>query len=414
MKEIKLTQCRVCDSSDLSLFLSLGPMPPINEFPKNEEDFKKEELFPLEVVFCNNCTHVQLTTALDPEETFSEYIYFSSTSRTFVEHGEWLAKEMKERLELKEDDLIAEAASNDGVLLKSFKALPTRVLGIEPAKNIAEVARAAGIPTISEFFGFDTAEKVKAEHGQAKVIIGTNVLAHSFNLRDFVRGLKALLRPDGTVLIEVPYIADLIEKNEFDTIYHEHISYFSVLSLQKMFGSVGLDLYDVDYLPHIHGGSLLASFGHAGGPNAVRESVGKFIQKEEEQGLHGFEAYKKFGERILALKTAIPEFIMKLKKEGKTVAAYGAAAKGNVLLQYCQIGPDMIPFVADKSTHKQGRFTPGTHIPVVAPAHVLETRPDYLIILAWNFAKEIMADMRSYSEAGGKFIVPLPEPKILN
>ncbi len=414
MKKIQLNNCRVCGGKNLKIFLSLGLMPPINKFPKNKEEAATEKLFPLETAFCKDCSHVQLTMALDQEDTFSDYIYFSSNSRTFVEHGRWLAKEMGNRLDLTKDDLVVEIASNDGVFLKSFKALPVRVLGVEPAKNIAEVARNAGIPTVSEFFGADTAEEIKAKHGQAKLIIGANVLAHAFYLRDFVRGLKLLLKQDGTILIEVPYIANLLENNECDTIYHEHISYFSVFSLQKLFASEGLNLYDVKHLPNIHGGSLLAIFGHSNGPHKIRKSVNKFLQKESKEGLQNFDVYKNFAKRIITLKKSIPKFILKLKKTGKTVAAYGAAAKGNVLLQFCGINTTTIPFVVDKSPYKQGRLTPGTHIPVVALDHVAKERPDYLIILAWNFAKEIMDDLVEYSRSGGQYIVLLPKPKIIN
>ena len=413
MKEIKLKKCRVCGKENLEVFLSFGNMPPINIFPKDKMDMEKEELFPMDAAFCHNCTHVQLTNALDQEDTFSDYIYFSSNSRTFVEHGKWLAEEMKKRLNLSDDDLVVEAASNDGCLLKSFKALPTKVLGVEPAKNIASVAQEAGIPTISKFFGIDSAKNILEKHGPAKVIIGANVLAHAFFLDDFTGGLKTLLAKGGTVLIEVPYIVDLLENNEFDTIYHEHISYFSVYCLQKLFQNVGLEVYNVEHLP-IHGGSLLVSIQHSGGPYRQEESVGNYLEKERELGIQDIETYKAFAGRTLNLKNRVQDFLKEAKNSGKSIAAYGAAAKGNVLLQYCGIGADEISFVADKSSYKQGRFTPATHIPVVAPAHILEKKPDYLVILAWNFAKEIMVDMEAYSKTGGKFVVFMPEPKIIN
>lgn len=414
MREVKLVNCRVCGGENFAPFLTLGQMPAINEFPKNEKDMEGEQLFPLEAAFCNDCSHVQLTSALDPEDTFSDYIYFSSNSRTFVEHGAWLAEEMKKRLNLSENDLVVEAASNDGAILKSFKVLPARVLGIEPAKNIVKVAEAAGIPTVAEFFGAAEAEKILKEYGPAKVIIGANVLAHAFDLRDFVRGLKILLKNDGAVLIEVPYIADLLAKNEFDTIYHEHISYFSVYSLKKLFESEALEIFNIEYLPHIHGGSLLISAGHKSGPNQISSSVAEFLAKENDLGLHNFKTYEDFALRVSNIKKQIWDFLNGIKQSGKTIAAYGAAAKGNVLLQYCGIGPETLPFVADKSRHKQGKFTPGTHIPVVAPLTIFSAKPDYLVILAWNFAKEIMEDMDAYAKAGGKFAVFLPEPKIIN
>lgn len=413
MKQISLTTCRVCSSDHLEKFLSLGLMPPINKFPRDEAEAAREELFPLETVFCPRCTHVQLSVALDPEETFSDYLYFSSNSRTFVEHGKWLAATLKDRLGLSPDDLVVEVASNDGVFLKSFKQLPTRVLGVEPARNVAAAAVADGIPTVTEFFGKKVAEDLRASHGTAKVIIGANVLAHAFDLSDFVRGLKALLAPDGTIVIEVPYVADLVTKNEFDTIYHEHISYFSVTALAALFTRTGLAVYDVEYLPHIHGGSLMASVRHENASERVKFSVGQFLQKEKEAGLDRVETYQEFARRVERLKTAIPEFIRSLKASGKTVVGYGAAAKGNVLLQYCGIDRTQLPCILDKSPHKQNHLTPGSHIPVVARERIGELKPDYLMILAWNFAPEIMQDMKAFGDGGGKFLVPLPEPKEL-
>lgn len=413
MKEIKLTKCRVCDGENLDQFLSLGLMPPINKFLKDEEDAGREQLFPLDVVFCKDCSHVQLGSALDPEETFGDYIYFSSNSRTFVEHGEWLVKEMKQRLGLLPGDLVVEAASNDGVFLKPFKALPARVLGIEPAKNIAKVAEAAGVPTIADFFGMDMAEKIVRDYGHARLFLGANVLAHAFHLRDFVRGIKTLLSEDGTAVIEVPYVYDLLKNLEFDTIYHEHISYFSLYSLCRLFEAEGLKVYNVDYLP-IHGGSLMVSIEHKNGSMPISPAVGEMLAKEKALGLGEIEIYKKFAKRVADFKSKFLDFLAAAKKSGKTVAAYGAAAKGNVLLQYCGLGPEDLPFVADKSPYKQGHLTPGSHIPVVAPAEVLKRKPDYLFILAWNFAKEIMADLAAYGEMGGKFLTPVPEPKIIN
>lgn len=389
-------------------------MPPINKFPRDEAEASQEELFPLETVFCPQCTHVQLSIALDPEETFSDYLYFSSNSRTFVEHGKRLAATFKDRLKLTADDLVVEVASNDGVFLKSFKALPTRVLGVEPAKNIATAAIADGIPTVVEFFGEKTAQDLRARYGAAKLIIGANVLAHAFNLLDFVRGLKALLAADGTVVVEVPYVADLIAKNEFDTIYHEHISYFSVTALAALFTRAGLAVYDVEYLPNIHGGSLMVSVQHEGASRQVKPSVEDFLRKEKEQGFDRLETYQEFARRVEGLKIAIPAFIRSLKDAGKTVIGYGAAAKGNVLLQYCGIDRTLLPYILDKSPHKQNHLTPGTHIPVIARERIAELKPDYLMVLAWNFAPEIVQDMNEFARTGGKFLVPLPEPRVIN
>lgn len=413
MKQIPITTCRVCSSDRLEKFLSLGLMPPINKFPRDEAEAAAEELFPLETVFCPQCTHVQLSVALDPEETFSDYLYFSSNSRTFVEHGAWLATTLKDRLKLAPDDMVVEVASNDGVFLKSFKALPTRVLGVEPARNIAAVAERDGIPTVVEFFGEKIAADLRARHGAAKLIIGANVLAHAFNLPDFVRGLKALLAADGTVVIEVPYVADLIVKNEFDTIYHEHLSYFSVTALAALFTRAGLAVYDVEYLPHIHGGSLMVSVRHENASQPVKPSVGQFLQKEKEAELDRIETYQEFARRVERLKTAIPAFIRALKDSGKAVVGYGAAAKGNVLLQYCGIDRTLLPYILDKSPHKHNHLTPGSHIPVIARERIADLKPDYLMILAWNFAPEIMQDMRAFAETGGKFLVPLPEPRVI-
>lgn len=402
----------MCHGNQLTPFLPLGLMPSINVYPANDREAAKEKLFDLTVAFCENCSHAQLTQALDPKEIFSDYAYFSSTSETFVEHGRILSRELKERFGLTDQDLVAEIASNDGALLQSFQSLPTRVLGIEPAGNIARVANERGLPTIAEFFTEEVGKWLRSEHGPARIILGTNVLAHVLDLHDFVRGIRAFLAPDGVVAIEVPYLVNLIDGLEFDTIYHEHISYFRVEVLDRLFESEGLRLFDVERIP-LHGGSLKLFVGHPDGPHARNPRVDELIANERSRGLHTLAPYREFARRVEEVKGRTRSFLESLKREGKRVAGYGAAAKGNVFLNYCQIGPDFIEFVADRSPHKQGRLTPGMHIPIVHPEEILRRTPDVLIIFAWNFAEEIMRQQQEFKAHGGRFAFLLPEPHLV-
>lgn len=408
---IPLTACRLCLRAAPTPFMSLGMMPNINKFLKSEEEIQREKKYPLEAAFCANCSHVQLTCALSPEETFSEYLYFSSMSDAFVAHGRELAERAHTLARLTQGDLVVEIASNDGAVLQSFVPYTKNILGVEPARNIAQVANERGIRTLEEFFSSACARRLRDEYGAAKVIVGTNVLAHILDLRDFVEGIHTLLHLDGVALIEVPYVRELLANLEFDTIYHEHLSYFSVTALNRLFSNAGLRIMDVCLVP-IHGGSLLLSICHNESTQASMGTMREYLAKERAAGLDTIEPYRRFAEDVATVRTSIITFINDLLRGGATCAGYGAAAKGNVLVNFCGLTNEQIPWIADRSPHKQGMRTPGTHIPVVAPEKILETQPDYLVIFPWNFKDEIMAQQAEYAHRGGKFVILLPEPRV--
>lgn len=407
--------CRICGSRDLSDVVSLGDMPPVNSFLASEADIAQEGRYPLALVYCAACTHVQLTHMLDPRDVFTDYIYFSSMSETVVRHGEALAARYAEEIALAKGDLVAELASNDGCILKPFRA-HARVFGVEPAKNIAEVANKEGVPTLADFFHSKTAEKVRAEHGPARLIMARNVVAHVPEVVDFCRGVAHWLADDGIFHMEAPYLRDMLAHLEFDTIYHEHLSYFSVTALARLFDEAGLVLWDVEELG-LHGGSIIAR-GKKKGVAKPKPSVAAFIAAERKDGLvpgaSGVPAtLTAFAEGTRRLKTEIPARLAALKAEGAKIAAYGAAAKGVVLLNYCGIGKGTLDFVADKSPHKQGKLMPGVHLPVVSPERVMKTPPDVLVVLAWNFFDEIRKQLAAYEDDGGRFLLPVPEPRLV-
>jgi SAM-dependent methyltransferase len=369
-----------------------------------------ERRYPLRVVFCEDCSLVQITETVPPETLFSNYVYFSSFSDTAVASAKAIAQRFVGERKLGAASLVIEAASNDGYLLQHYRDLGVPVLGIEPAANIAEVAERAGIPTRCAFFTRETAERLASEGNRCDVLHANNVLAHVADLNGFVSGVKAVLKPDGVASIEVPYLGELIEKLEFDTIYHEHLCYFSATALDRLFSRHGLLLSDVERLS-IHGGSLRLFVIHAGGE--VSQRVKELLNYEARLGLTGLAAYSDFEARVLELRKQLLATLNRFKAAGKTLAAYGASAKGATLLNFCGIGKDLIDFVADRSTVKQGKFTPGTHLPILPPEAVLARRPDYLLLLTWNFAEEILKQQTAYRNAGGKFIIPVPEVRIV-
>ncbi len=403
-----LNTCRICGSADLNQVLSLGDMPPVNSFLHDDQELAREKRHPLAIAFCPRCTHVQLTHMLDPKDIFVDYIYFSSMSSTVVAHGQALADRYARELALQPSDLVAELASNDGCILKPFRSR-ARVYGVEPAKNIAEVANREGVPTLAEFFNSKTAQKVRAEQGPARLILARNVVAHVPDVVDFIAGAAHWLTDDGILHIEVPYLVEMVEKVEFDTIYHEHLSYFSVTALERLFAEAGLTLWDVEEIG-LHGGSLIARGKKVGTPRT--SNVERYLAKERHGGYHELAPLTRFAERTRQLRTSIPEFLRAAKAGGRSLAAYGAAAKGVILANYCDIGSDLVSFVADRSPHKQGTRMPGVHWPVVAPEAVLREKPDHLLVLAWNFFDEIRTQLADYERAGGKFILPVPEPRI--
>jgi SAM-dependent methyltransferase len=401
--------CRACGHSPLRVVLSLGKMPLANSLVTAAELGDPEARFPLDLARCPGCSLVQITETVPPEVLFRDYVYFSSYSDTMVRHaGELVARLVRER-RLGPESLAVEIASNDGYLLKSYASAGIPVLGIEPARNVARVAEERGIRTVAEFFDEALARELRAKHGLADVIHAHNVLAHVADLAGVVRGIRTLLRADGVAVIEVPYLRDLVEHCEFDTIYHEHLCYFSVTALDRLFRRHGLVLREVERVP-IHGGSLRLFVAPTG---AAGESVRRLLAEEAAWGVDRDEPLAEFAARVEELKTRLLALLADLKRSGKTLAAYGAAAKGSTLLNYAGIGCETLDFVADRSPHKQGRYMPGVHVPIVAPERLVEARPDYCLLLTWNFAEEIMAQQAEYRRGGGRFIIPVPSPRIV-
>jgi SAM-dependent methyltransferase len=401
--------CRACGHSPLRVVLSLGKMPLANSLVTAAELGDPEARFPLDLARCPGCSLVQITETVPPEVLFRDYVYFSSYSDTMVRHaGELVARLVRER-RLGPESLAVEIASNDGYLLKSYASAGIPVLGIEPARNVARVAEERGIRTVAEFFDEALARELRAKHGLADVIHAHNVLAHVADLAGVVRGIRTLLRADGVAVIEVPYLRDLVEHCEFDTIYHEHLCYFSVTALDRLFRKHRLIISEVERVP-IHGGSLRLFVAPTG---AAGESVRRLLAEEAAWGVDRDEPLAEFAARVEELKTRLLALLADLKRSGKTLAAYGAAAKGSTLLNYAGIGCETLDFVADRSPHKQGRYMPGVHVPIVAPERLVEARPDYCLLLTWNFAEEIMAQQAEYRRGGGRFIIPVPSPRIV-
>lgn len=372
-----------------------------------------ERFYPLHAFVCDGCFLVQLEEYVSPEEIFTEYAYFSSYADSWVEHMRQYADMISERLGLGPQSLVVEVGSNDGYLLQHFVRKRIPVLGIEPAANVARAAREKGIPTLVAFFGERTARALAADGKRADLVCGANVLAQVPHPNDFVAGLAALLKPDGIVTIEFPHLMRLMAENQFDTIYHEHFSYFSLLSVERIFQRQGLVIFDVDEIP-THGGSLRIYARHAGDSSRpVARRVDALRTRELDAGLGRLETYARFGEQVKETKRKLLEFLIGAKRAGKTVVGYGAPGKGNTLLNYCGIRTDFIDFTVDRSPYKQGRFLPGTHIPILHPDRIREVRPDYVLILPWNLADEITAQMSDVRAWGGRFVVPIPEVKVL-
>jgi SAM-dependent methyltransferase len=352
---------------------------------------------------------VQLEKFQSPGEIFSDYAYFSSYSQSWLQHAKDYVDHMMETVGYDASSQVVELASNDGYLLRNFRDLGVPVLGIEPAQNVAKVAREAGIPTISKFFGVPMAQELVGDGVRADLVIGNNVLAHVPDLNDFVAGMKIILKPDGIITMEFPHLEKLMAHNQFDTIYHEHFSYFSFYAVEKVFAHHGLTLFDVTELP-THGGSLRIYARHADDDSKpVTANVENLRGRELQNGINQLASYQPFGEQVKEVKRKLLEFLIQATREGKSIAAYGAAAKGNTLLNYCGIRTDFIDYVVDASPHKQGLLLPGTHIPVYAPEKITETKPDYLLILPWNLKDEIMKQTDYIRAWGGRFVVPIPE-----
>jgi SAM-dependent methyltransferase len=365
-----------------------------------------EPRYPLDVAFCPACTLVQILHSVPPEEMFVEYSYYSSFSETLLEHSRVHAQDLIASRHLGPQSLVVEVASNDGYLLRHFVEAGIPVLGIDPARGPADAAETIGVPTLREFFGDELAGRLRSEGKEADVILANNVLAHVPDLNGFVEGIAVLLADDGIAEIETPYLKDLIDNLEFDTIYHEHLCYYSVTALDALFKRHGLSLNRVQHLP-IHGGSLRLTVGRH---RTVTDSVRTYLADETLEAMTSIYHYLGFAGRVVEVQKSLRDMLERLKGAGKRIAAYGAAAKGTILLNSSGIGPDLIDFVVDKSPYKQGKLLPGVHIPIVSPERIMKEMPDHVLLLAWNFKDEILRQERAYLEAGGKFIVPLPSP----
>jgi 2-polyprenyl-3-methyl-5-hydroxy-6-metoxy-1,4-benzoquinol methylase len=406
-------RCLHCKTPLRQTFVDLGMSPLCESYVPAEKVNTVEPFYPLHVYVCESCLLVQLEEYVAPEHIFTEYAYFSSYADSWVEHMRGYAVAISERLRLGKDSFVVEVASNDGYLLQHFVKMGINVLGIEPAANVAKVAIEKGVPTLVKFFGEKTARELAAEGRKADLICGANVLAQVPDPNDFVKGMKILLKPGGTVTIEFPHLMKLMAENQFDTIYHEHFSYFSWISAETIFASQGLHLFDVEELP-THGGSVRVYAKHPEDPRPVSERARELKQREIDAGFTRLQSYTGFGEQVKETKRKLLHFLIEAKRAGKKVVGYGAPGKGNTLLNYCGVRTDFIDFTVDRNPYKQGKFLPGTHIPIHAPEKIDEARPDYVLILPWNFKEEIMRQMAHIRSWGGKFVVPIPEARVFD
>jgi SAM-dependent methyltransferase len=407
-----VTACRACGGRLAVTMADLGLQPASNAFIESPAAAHEEKRYPLRAKVCEICKLVQVDYDVAPQELFDNYVYFSSYSDEWLAHAKEYCEMARRRFGLNSGSLVVELASNDGYLLKNFIAMGVPVLGIDPSDTVAAAAAKIGVPTLVEFFGVSLAEKLAADGRQADLIIGNNVLAHVPELNDFVAGIALLLKPTGTVTIEFPHLLELIEHVEFDTIYHEHYSYFSLYALEQVFSRHGLRLFDAVRLP-THGGSLRIFAAHSTRPD-LQDSVSlRGVRAEEsEAGLADLATYLKFAERVENCRRSLLSFLETAHREGKTVAAYGAAAKGNTLLNFCGVTPADISLVGDRNPHKQSKLLPGTHIPVVSPQALMQAKPDYVLILPWNLQAEIRQQLQGIREWGGRFVTPVPVVRI--
>jgi 2-polyprenyl-3-methyl-5-hydroxy-6-metoxy-1,4-benzoquinol methylase len=412
--EIKIPQCRFCDHPLEQTFVDLGMSPLSNAYLSVDRLQNAEKFYPLHTYVCSHCWLVQLEEFESPSEIFSDYAYFSSYSATWLRHAQTYTEKMIARFGYDQRSQIIEIASNDGYLLQYFQQQGIPVLGIEPAANVAEVAINKGIPSLEKFFGVATAKELLAQGKQADLLLGNNVLAHVPNLHDFVGGMKIILKDSGVITMEFPHLLQLIQQQQFDTIYHEHFSYLSLITVLDIFADHDLQIFDVEELP-THGGSLRIYAGHQGNSShSVSDRLIALKKKEIDSGLQKIETYQGFAAQVRDTKHQLLQCLIDLKQQGKTIVGYGAAAKGNTLLNYCGIRSDFLDYVCDRSPHKQGLFLPGTHLPIQPPKKISETKPDYVLILPWNIKTEVMAQLDYIRSWGGKFIIPIPKVEIVS
>ena len=404
--------CRFCAAPLTRVFVDLGLSPPSNALVTPARAEEPEVFFPLRTYVCDECLLVQLPQFQTPAEIFHEYPYFSSYSTSWLEHVQRYARSARERFLLDAKSLVIELASNDGHLLKFFKDAGIEVLGIEPAANVAAVAQASGVPTLCEFFGRKLARELVASGRRANLVVANNVLAHVPDLNDFVGGVADLLAPDGVVTFEFPHLARLIEAGEYDTIYHEHFSYFSLICLRKILGAHGLRVFDVEELP-THGGSLRIYAAKKESRFAETDNVRRIVDDERAAGFETGVAYENFESRVKESKRAFVDFLKDAATRGKRVAGYGAPAKATTLLNYCGVGTDLVAFTADKNPYKQGKLIPGVRIPIYSPEKIFEAKPDYVVIFPWNIRDEIAAQMADIRSWGGQFVIPIPKAQVL-
>ncbi len=405
--------CRLCAAPLNHTFVDLGMSPLCESFLQAGELDAMEPYFPLHALTCGECFLVQLKQYVSPEHIFREYAYFSSYSTSWVAHAKAYCGMIMARLGLGPDSLVVELASNDGYLLQHFLPLGVPVLGIEPAVNVAQAAIDKGIPCVTEFFGVELAKSLSAEGKQADLIAGNNVLAQVPDLNDFVGGMTILLKPEGIITLEFPHLEKLMTENQFDTIYHEHFSYFSLTTIEHMARRHNLKLIDVEELP-THGGSLRVYLAHKAASHQPLPSVGTLLEREERLGFRDIATYSAFADQVKATKRKLLAALIAIKNEGKSICGYGAPGKGNTLLNYCGIGTDFLDFTVDRNPYKHGRYTPGMHIPILPPDAIEQARPNYIFILPWNLKREITQQLRHAGDWGAKFIVPIPEVAIID
>lgn len=406
-------QCRFCKSPLRHTFADLGMSPTSNAYLTRNDLNRMEPFYPLHAFVCDKCLLVQLEEFESPENIFSDYAYFSSYSDSWLAHARQYTSDMTDRFGLTPESQVIEIASNDGYLLQYFRDDGIPVLGIEPAANVADTAIEKGIPTVKAFFGVSTAMKLEQENRKADLLLGNNVLAHVPDINDFVAGMKISLKPDGIITMEFPHLLKLIEQAQFDTIYHEHFSYLSLTTVKAIFSHHGLSLFDVEELK-THGGSLRIYAQHAdSGQQKTSGNIDKVLDAERQSGLQDITTYTGFSSKILHARNTLLTFLIKAYEEKKQVAAYGAPAKGNTLINFCGIRKDLIRYTVDRSPHKQDKYLPGSHIPVYAPDKLRETKPDYIVILPWNLKEEIIRQISWAREWGAKFVIPIPETTIL-